>query len=47
MKGKKKATKKQLSARTKFKAMIAKAKKIYKDNPNKKWTSCVREASKK
>lgn len=30
-----------------LKAGIAKAKKIYKDNPKKKWQTCVKEAFKK
>lgn len=47
----KKATKKKTggsaAAKAKFKANIAKAKKIYKANPKKKWPSCVKEAFKK
>ena len=31
----------------KMKKIIAEAKKIYKKHPNKKWTNCIKEASKK
>lgn len=40
-------TAKQKAAKAKFKAAIARAKKIHKDHPGKKWTSCVKEAFKK
>lgn len=30
-----------------LKRIVAKAKKIYKENPRKKWTSCIKEAAKK
>jgi hypothetical protein len=46
-KTKKAASKKQQKARANFKKMIAKAKKIKKENPTMKWTDCVKQASKK
>lgn len=44
---KKGISKKQAAARKKFKEMIVRAKKIKKENPSMKWTSCIKEASKK
>ncbi len=41
------ATEKQRKARAHFKEKMAKAKKIHKANPKKKWTGCVKEAFKK
>ena len=40
-------TKKQSSARLKFKKMMAEAKKIYKAHPNQKWQACIKEAAAK
>jgi len=41
------ATAAQKAAQKKFKAAITEAKKIRKDNPNKKWNVCVKEGFKK
>lgn len=47
---KKKATKRKSSGLTpqqnKIKAISKLAQKIYKDNPNKKWTDCIKLAAK-
>lgn len=40
-----KLTKKELAAQGK--KIMAKAKEIRKENPRKKWTTCVKEAAKK
>lgn len=44
---KRKSSPKQEKAKTKFKKMIALAKKIRKAEPSKKWTSCIKEAAAK
>jgi soluble cytochrome b562 len=47
-KARKRVTKsaKQKTAQAKFKKMIARAKTIKKQNPGKKWTSCIKQAAK-
>jgi len=47
---KKKASSKKMTkteVKAKLKAGIARAKKIHKEHPGKKWTTCVKEAYKK
>ncbi len=46
---KKKAPKRKANnaGTAKLKQITAEAKKIYKANPRKKWTSCIKEAAKK
>lgn len=43
----KRKTGKSNAGTAKLKKIVAEAKRIYKANPRKKWTSCVKEASKK
>lgn len=38
------ASKKQLAVQNKMKQKVKEAKAIQKDNPNMKWTSCIKKA---
>jgi len=43
----KRKTGKSNAGTAKLKKIVAEAKRIYKANPRKEWTSCVKEAAKK